>query len=344
MLTSAPTRLSNELADVKTVVQWQHRLRETIHSPTAGAAPLTLDPASLSLLQDSSPNRVSWQQFDHCAAITRIYALFEKAISDLVGEYLSLMPRLCPDYCQLNNDMRVHYRIGVGQILGKWSAAQPLYTHLTEEVIAAGLVDGLRKQPYSLLADAFLTDSDNYRVATLQKLFKRFGFDDAYACVRDNTDIKDFCNRRLGSETADSFLNEFVRTRNEAAHGAASSIAGVGEITNYADFVVLVVDALATLLRTRIVREGVDAGCSEHLATVLHAYSDNIVGIKALSTATIAVGDNLFAGKKQIEPVTVISLQIVDAEHAAISLTPGVQIGVKLDKQIPAGSGLYRWI
>src|SRR5207248_926469 len=113
-----------------------------------------------------------------------------------------------------------------------------------------------RSQQYSLLSDAFLTDTDNYRADTLKKLFRRCGFADAFASVTKHDEVSEFCKANLGTETAESFLNEFVRTRNEAAHGSTTATASVKEITNYASFVLLVVRVLASVLRSRAIRDG----------------------------------------------------------------------------------------
>ena len=84
--------LSKELEGIKRIVEWQYRLRETLYAAVPAAAPLTFDPTSLALLRAAAPDRLEWQGFDHCAAITKIYALFENAVSELVQEYLLLLP------------------------------------------------------------------------------------------------------------------------------------------------------------------------------------------------------------------------------------------------------------
>lgn len=344
MFTSVLMDLSKEVDGIKRIVDWQHRLRETVNTAVATSALLNLEPVSLALLQGSAPDRLQWQLFDHCAAITRIYALFEGAVSDLIEEYLLLLPKVQPRYHDLHEDVRVNYRVGIGTILGKWSAeATSRYSHLAESAIAAGLADGLRNQPYSLVADAILTDTDNYRADTLKRLFKRCGFDDAFASVAKDEGVLEFCSENLGTETAESYLNEFVRTRNEAAHERISATLSVRELSNYGDFAVLVVNVLASVLRSRIIREGLSTGHSIHIGKVIHRFTDNVVGIEAMVTAPIAVGDSLFAGSKYINPVTVVSLQTENAPQEVIALSPGLQCGVKLDRRIPENSGIYRW-
>lgn len=344
MFTTIFTTLSGELNGIKRNVEWQNQLRETLNATVPAAATLKLEPVSLAALQSAAPDRIQWQMFDHCAAITRIYALFERAISELVSEYLSLLPKVQPSYNKLNATVRANYRVGVGGILSKWSA-DPFtrYSHLKETDLTAGLTDGLRNQPYSLLAEAMLTDTDNYRPETLKKLFSRCGFEDAFASVTKNSEVQEFCKSNLGTETVESYLNEFVRTRNEAAHGSTTTTASVNQVCNYADFVCLVVRVLASVLRARTIKDGLMTGYSLHIGNVIHRFSENVVGVKAVSADRIAVGDSLFAGSKLIEPVTVLNLKLGANEQKALALAPDIEFGLKLDRRLTVNSGIYRW-
>ena len=146
------------------------------------------------------------------------------------------------------------------------------------------------------------------------------------------------------SETPASFLDGFVRIRNEAAHGAGSSLVSANEILKYADFVVLIVDALAALLRTHLLRAGLTVNRSIPLGDVIHVFSRNVVGIRSSSNETINVGDILYAGKKRLEPIAIISLRILKDDHASIDLNPGFEFGAKLDRRVPAGSEVLRWL
>jgi hypothetical protein len=343
MLDSPALELRRELENLVALVRWQDGLRGTVHSFSSGAAPLALDAGALAIMRTKAPDKLTWQIFDHCAAVTRIYALFERAVAELVEEYLSFLSKAFPAYEDLPDDVRNQFRVGVGFILSKWGP-KSLYSNVREDTIAAGLADGLRKKSYSLLADAFLIDTDNYRTDTLIRLFKKIGFDDAFSWLCQSDSIVEFRKAHLGTDTPESFLDEFVRTRNEAAHGSSTNIASLGQLEKYAQFLVLVTESFTALLRSRLIRVGIRAGHSVHLGNVIADWSANVIGVRAITSATISVGDNLYAGKKQIDPVTVVSLRVANTEHATLSLTPDFEFGVKLDRRIRTGADLYRWI
>jgi hypothetical protein len=330
------------LDDLSAVVEWHDRLRETIFTAAVGEKPITIDEAALKILRTEAPDNLTWRLFDHCAAITRIYAVFEQCIIELVEEYAGFLPKVFPSYAKLDEDIRISHRVGVGHVLMKWSATQPIYGKIAETSIASGLVDGLRGTSYTLLADAFLTDSDNYRPDTLNRVFKKIGFDDAYSFVKNAPKVIEFCsNKLLGEHTADSYLNKFVRDRNDAAHGDVSEIANVDALKNYVLFAILVAETLASLLRSSLIKNGVTSGATLEIGDVVRRFSNDIVGVRATGTAKIFVGQQLYAGKKVIEPVTVVSLRVGQTDSTEVQLAPGTEFGARLSKKISEASKLY---
>jgi len=344
MFLNLATRLQKEIQDVKSVVAWQEALRSSIHSPLGALTDIAIDPAAMAILKQLAPNKLAWQIFDHYAAVTFIYASFEKAICGLIEEYLGALPNICGAYVNLDEKLRVQHRIGVGQVLSKWNPDNPLYQALTEQSIASGLADGLRGQSYSILVEAFLMSPENFRANAIRKLFTTLGFGDAFASVVKSGSINDFLASRLsGAETPESFLDGFIRIRNEAAHGSGAGLASAKEIVNYADFVALVVDELANVLRTRALTLGVKTGASIVVGEVAHVYADNVVGVISSTTGSLAVGDQLFGGKKAILPITILSIRTGELSHPNITLTPGLEFGIKLDKKLSKTSQLFRW-
>lgn len=344
MFSALLAQIENDLGEVKLIVEWQEKLRSTIYSTGAAPPPLAIAGPAVDTMRAQAPKKVPWQIFDHCAAISRIYALYEKAISDIVELYLSLLPKVFPNYADLAEKLRVQHRTGVGQILIKWSLTHPLFGGISEADIASGLADGLRAKPYGLLGDAFLLDPGNLRTSALLRLFNGLGFENCFGWVRKHKPVCDFCVAKLaGTDTADSFLDSFVRIRNEAAHGHIANIAGAGLLADYADFVLVVVDALASLLRTELVHAGIRSKSSVLVGEVLHTWSNNIAGVRSSCDERISVGDRLYGGKKVIEVLTVQSLRIHATDHPSLLLKNALEFGIRFDKPLSEGAIIYRW-
>ena len=346
MFSALVTRFIADLREVKEGSKWQEALRETIYAdPAAIATPIVVDFGSLNNLRANSPKKLTWQIIDHCSAFLRIYALFEKAVCDLVIEYSSLVSRVTPNYQLLDDRIRQQHRIGVGQILTKWSNSNSLYSNIAEKDISSGLSDGLRGQPYSLLPDAFLTSPENFRAGALIRLFTDLGFDNAFAWVRKDPAIVSFLKQELNdSETVDSYLDGFVLTRNEAAHGTVNDVANAKKISNYTDFLSLIVSSFADLLRSSLIRKGVKSNCSVKLGAVPHVWSNNVVGVRSDINGEIKIGDVLYIGKKRIDPVVVQTLRVGHSEFQTLSLSQGFEFGMRLDIRVPQGSDVFRWI
>ena len=341
MFSTLVSALYKDVEQIKCVVHWQDKVRNTLYPPPAGTPPVSLSPMDIATLQVDLPSRLSWQNFDHCATVSQVYAVFEESICDLVTQYLAFIPRIQPTYGLLPYQLRSQHRMGVGQILTKWNSASIHYRHLAESDVAMGLADGLRAKPYQLLADAFLVDSENFRSSAIRKIFSYLDVVDCFAWVRDDPRMSAFC-LSLG-QTTESFLDDLVGARNEAAHGKVTRLFSPNMLVQYADFVALLVDVLSSLLRTRLLKNGITTGVSELVGEVIHIFSGNVVGITASANSTIIIGDKLYAGKKHINPISIVTLRIVDANHQALALSPGMTFGAGLDRKLPVGAKVYRW-
>ena len=121
MFLNLASRLRKEIEDVKSVVSWQEALRSSLNSIPGAATEIALDVTALEVLKQRAPFKLAWQIFDHYAAVTYIYASFEKAICGLVEDYIGVLPSVYGNYENLHEKVRIQHRIGVGQVLSKWN-------------------------------------------------------------------------------------------------------------------------------------------------------------------------------------------------------------------------------
>lgn len=330
------SRVHRELDEVKSIVLWQDELRKEIAS---GPSFTTASPLASLVLK--APSKVAWQVFDHCAAISRIYALFEDSLCDIIAEYLAFLPKLCSTYSALEEKVRLQHRVGVGQILIKWSDKNPLFPKLEERSISSGLADGLRGMPYTLLPDAFLIESSNFRPQIINKVFQGIGFADAFNCIRKSQPTTEFLQNIANGTTADSFLESLIEYRNQAAHTRVATVASAKQISDYVDFLKMSVQSLQELLVTDLMRRAVKLGLASKLARVIHVYRENVVGVEATLDCRFTVGDILYAGKKHLA-VEVQSLQIGATPYTELELKVGDQFGLRLDRRLSLGADIYR--
>lgn len=344
MFTVQVADLSRELTDLRVAIQWQENLRQTIYAPNLKGAPINIDAAALVALTSGAPKKLAWQVFDCSAAVTRIYALYENSICNLVEEFAMHIARLYPNYRDLDDSLRIGHRVGIAQILSRWSPENSLFSKLTEEKIAAGLVDGLRGDPYSLLSDAFLTDSNNYRPDVITRMFSKLGIKAAFERSMKMPDAEELCSKILESgDTPTSYLREFIVERNEAAHGALHELSSSARLIEYVTFIEMLVGCLATLLRSEIINRGISTGAVEGVANAVKRYSNCIYGVRSLVKTEFEPGQIFFAGKGLYHYVVIEQLRILKDAHTVVVADVGTEFGMQLDRQIQEGSTLYRW-
>jgi len=307
------------------------------------AANVVTEPAELVDLRKTAPGKSAWQVYDHCAAFTRLYAVFEQFIEELVGEYLRMLPNMYLKYEDLPENVKTQHRIGIGQILLKLGK-EGLYSHLDEKQIIQHLAEALIGSPnYSLLPDAFFLDPHNYRADVLRRLFQQLGFEDCWAWVEAHPLVLAYMDTRDKTETPATILHDLVEYRNKAAHTSVTETVATDEIKSIADCVVVICEALAQVVMKQVVRRREELGEVVHVGDVIHKYSDHIVGVRT-SAGKITVGDEIIVVRKHAcYKVGVISIRTGGVSHQQLDVVENQEIGMKLTLDAGTGAELMRF-
>lgn len=373
MFSSFTARLRAEVETIKRVLESHDRVRALVFLPPPGTSggragrdagssaddfPITqlADTAGtpdktppgfrlppLDEIRREAPSRLSWQVYDHCAAFTRLYAVYEKFVEDLVSEYLRLVPTLYERYGELPEDMATQHRLGIGQILLKLGREGP-YKHLDETKIigdlAYGLTGGLG---YKLLREAFLIDPQNYRAPALIKLFRYLGIKDCWSWVEEHPLVVAFMERqRDRNETAGTVLRELIEYRNEATHGNVTETVSIEELKSIADCTLVICEALAQLVMRQVVRRREELGQATSVGDVIHAFSNCVVGVRS-HAGTVAVGDELVVlQRRACYTVSVRSIQIEQTPYECLEVADNQEIGLRLTLSAKEGARLVR--
>lgn len=351
MFTSFTTRLQQEVSTIKTVLDTHDSLRALLFrsapepQPDQAAETKAVSETELALdvTRRIAPPKPAWQIYDHCAAFTRLYAVYEQFVDDLVSEYLRMLPSLYPRYEELPPNVTTQHRVGVAQILQKLGKDGP-YKTLEERSIIQNLAHGLLGNPnYVLLTDAFLIDPQNYRSEVITRLFSHLGFDNSWAWVEKHPSIAAFMLRRRDpNETAATLLHDFVEYRNEASHSAVGGIVATEEIKSIADFVVALSDTLTQLVMKQVVQRKKQIGEAISLGYVIHKFSGGIVGARMFANV-IAVGDPVVVMQKQAcHAARIESIQIEQTPHQRLELQNDQEVGLRLSAPANDGAQLIR--
>jgi hypothetical protein len=295
-------------------------------------------------IRKRNPGKTKWQVYDHCASLTRLYAVYSIFVDELVSEYLRVLPELYETYDQLPESILNQHRIGFGQILLKLGDTGP-YRHLRESDIISQLSHGLSGgRPYSLLNDAFFVDRQNYRSDVLGKLLGYLGVINVCSKIATHPNMKAFLSERIGdAATFESELNGFIKLRNEAAHGQVGQVVGVGQFLAIADFLVLLCEILAEMLTRELHTRKAILGQFVELGVVKEVHYSGKVAIVKMKQIAIAAGEEivLFRGGNprfgRIE-----SLQLDGIASNQVAAQDGQELGVALTYKCKVGDLLGR--
>jgi len=355
MFSSFTTRLRAEVDTIKLVLDAHDTLRALVYprEPTKLLSTASTEPPEelsatnsdkhLDEIRYSGLSKSSWQVYDHCAAFTRLYAVYEQFVEDLASDYLRVLPDLYKKYVDLPPNVQKQHRIGIGQILMKLGKDGP-YKELDEGGVIKGWSDGLAgNEHYTLLSDAFLIDPQNYRAEILAGLFRYLGIEDCWPWIEKHPLVLEFMAReRDPNETPKTLLHEFVEYRNKASHTTVGDIVATEEIKSIADYVAVLGEALSQLVMKRVVQQKAVLGEAVRVGSVLNRFSDLIVGAR-MARGAVAVGDELVVIQKHsCYKAAVVSIQIEQAPYERLDVEEGREIGLRLSTKANKGAELMR--
>jgi hypothetical protein len=331
--------IKRDLDNVRSIVETHERLRDLILSSLAPDA-LHVE-ADLRAIARIAPAKSDWLLYDHCAAVTRLYAIFENFIENLVTEYLGFLPSLYPIYDELPQKIRTQHRIGIAQILQK-IGKEGLYKEISEAKVIEGLAAGLFSNGYSLYGKAFLVDPQNYRAEMVRQIFGYLDFVDIWAGVEKHPEVINFMTSRDANETPRTLLKKLVEDRNIASHTSSSSTWSIGEMKAIAFFLEAVTIALCQIALKAIVSRQGKTEKIEQVGTVIHKFKANVVGLKCAG-APISIGDLLIVSQTHgAFTAKINSIQLGPTPHSSIVPSVGQELGLGLDCAAALKAELFR--
>lgn len=85
---------------VRSIIKTSDRLRDI------GFGGDAITKQSFSTLLQDIPSLKEWRVYDHCSTITRLYAIYENFVENLISRWLGLLLGLFPRYSDLEERIR----------------------------------------------------------------------------------------------------------------------------------------------------------------------------------------------------------------------------------------------
>lgn len=95
----------------------------------------------IAALKSNFPKTQDWRLYNHCSAVTKLYAIYENFVENLIRDWLVFFPKLYPNYFDLDKKIRDTHRKGIGKLLDELNKNR--YEHLSIEDVVRSLSQGI---------------------------------------------------------------------------------------------------------------------------------------------------------------------------------------------------------
>jgi MAE_28990/MAE_18760-like HEPN len=338
-------KASVKISTVRAIIKTNHRLRSIVFRDSLNKQKLEENSEFAALMEVISTEK-EWEIYDRSAVVTRLYAIYERFVEDLISDWLRLLPDLVPRYSDLEEKIQNTHREGIGRLL--IDIKKNRFQHLSVEKVVQGLSCGITDTgKYELLPDAFLLHEQNLRKEVLETVLRNAGIDEAWKWVTNHKEIKYFVEEVRGSQnTAEGELKQLVDYRNEAAHGSVDEILGTQELLELGDFVEALCKAIADLVTYNIILRQIDRGLVREIGNITEWFKKPQAGVAKVKQVTLTVGESVFLVlvNKELSycySAKIESIQLNDLSRDCVKITSETELGLKFDRDARVGLTIY---
>jgi len=337
--------VSVNISTVHKIIHTNDRLRGIVFRKDTPTQQESDENTQFTKLIEGVPSEQEWLVYDHCSVVTRLYAIYERFVEDLIAEWLELLPDIVTEYSDLEKSIKDTHQIGVGRLL--LDLKKKRFEHLSINEVIQGLFDGVTGQEkYKLIPDAFLLHEQNLRREVLEKLFADAGISNAWDWVNKHRTVKQFIEEVRGSQnTAEGELNELITYRNDAAHGAiVDDILGTKELLELGDFVETLCQSLAELVTFQVISRQTAIGKAKEIGQVTEWFKKSRAGVAKVKKINLSVDKKVFLvneASSYCRLATIESIMINDISKEQVVITHEQEVGLKFDIDAKKGLSLY---
>lgn len=342
MHTALLDRSVEALGAIRRHVLFSAKLRNQVAFPDFGCKADGEKCFSIGEILGDAADATNWRVIDHCAAVTRSYALFESFVLQILREYLAFLSSAYT-LSELGSEFKTKYSRGIGQILLDQDKQRYQALNIANVISAAN--DAMAdKVGYQLQSEALLRAEQNLRMAELQRLFSQCGLLGIESWIGSHSSVKQFfAEQSRLSETAASELKQIVDYRNEAAHGDVDEVLGPEVLIEFTYFFEAVCRSIADFIQYDTLRRAKEIGRATVIGRISEKFQDDIVVAK-VANATISVGDGLYIfGKGLTMLAQVKSLQLNDVEMSSVTIANETEVGLRIGVRAKVGCELIRF-
>ncbi|WP_088242605.1 MAE_28990/MAE_18760 family HEPN-like nuclease [Calothrix rhizosoleniae] len=333
-----------DISTTRSIIQTYFRLRDILFGEGSITEQEREDCQKITSLKEIAPNKNDWRVYENCAVVTRLYAIYENFVENLVREWIEYLPRIFPNYSDLNEEIQGTHQRGVANLLLKLKNKN-INSQFYKDIISSLFIcitgenqyEGENK--YKLVPDAFLLHEQNLRKEALEQLFTNAGIPNAWNWV----------NKHINEYSAEIKLKELIDYRNDAAHeGFIDAPLGFDILLELCDFVETLCQALAELVTYRVIEQKKSIGQVKEIGKVTRWFPEPQAARAKIQDVNLSVGDSLFLvseTKGYCKLVKIESIKITengqDIPKDNLLITDETEVGLKFDKDVREDLSIY---
>jgi len=332
-------RTKGAIDSVRSVLKANERLRSLVFAEAGQADDLK---RQVQAHIGTTPDPTLWRVHDHCAAVTRLYAIYEHFVVEIVGDWLAILPKLVPNYQALAASVHKEHRKGVARVLQNLGSAK--FRHLTALDAVRGFHQAVSgAESYELLPEAFALREQNYRHEVLQEIFNSVAVLESWAWIQAHRQVKGYLER-VGEDSTkcENELKQFVQDRNDAAHGIVDEVLSVTKILELSELVEALCVAICEMLSWAVVSLRERDGSASTVGAVTEQFASGAVVAK-MQNVEFQLGDRFYVcGASCCYPAVVRSIRLNDADQQRLAVTTETEVGLMFDREVKKNRKLYR--
>ena len=330
MFRTALERLEAGIGEVVAYATTNDSIRAQLGDMPEMGTPTSVE-ARLLQVAAKVPASAQWKVMDHCAAIGRLYALYEQYAESVLSDWLSFR-RQDLKFSELPEELQGSYRIGFAEVLGSLSEAK--YSHLSFDAMVTEYSKSSRGEvSYTLYPECLIYHRNNLRLAELTAITGRCEAGDFGHWLADSRDIAGhFESKKKLTELSESKLKDFVQYRNDAAHGgiATDEIMGLQQIGDLADFLLALCRSYNQMIDHTALNYMIEREAAHKIGMVSEVYSGNIV-VGIVEGTALRVGDRIATlTEKSCHYHSIVSLQLDNRSVDHVEVANSREVGFGL--------------
>lgn len=342
MLTDLLRQTKDDITAVRRVLRTNEQVRSVLFTrpdPLVDVHRQLFPPALTGFL----PDVTKWRIFDHVAAITRLYALFERCVRESVKVWLRFLPLAVPAYTDLSEHIRAAHRRGIAKVLQ--NLEQQRFRHISLTALTQQFNNAISGvAPYELNPEAFLFTETNFRRETIEAIYNSVSINEAWKWIHRSRFVIEYLDTvGRGPTTPESELREFVGYRNDAAHGLVDQVLGIATLLELADFIEALCTAVCEMVTWEALSQRLKSGSAVELGETTEGFKSGAVVAK-MNAVEVALDDKVYiAGESCCLTATVKSIHVMDVPQPRITVAAGTEVGFMFDVPVPKNRKIYRW-